>query len=137
MLLAGAGLMARSLAALARTGPGFDTRHLAMLAYRVPRSKHPTGAQQVEFHREVVEKIQAVPGVLAATSVRAMPLGDNGSYTDILLTGRPEPEPSARPRALLNFADPHFFSTLRIPVLRGRVFNEHDQPGGPYVNVIN
>ncbi len=137
VLLAGAGLMARSLAALGRTEPGFDTRNLAMLAYRVPRNRYPSGAQQTEFHRRVVEQIKSVPGVVAATSVRAVPLGDNGSFTDFLLTDRPEPEAAARPRALVNFADPDFFSALRIPLLRGRGFSEHDQSGGTYVVVIN
>jgi putative ABC transport system permease protein len=137
VLLAGAGLMVRSLAALGRTETGFDPHNLLMMAYRVPRSRYPTGAQQVEFHRQVIRSIQAVPGVLNAASVRAVPLGDNGSFANFLLTDRPEPPLAERPRALLNFADPDFFATMRIPVLRGRVFTEHDQPGAAYVVVVN
>ena len=137
VLLAGAGLMVRSLAALGRTETGFDTQNLMMMAYRVPRTKYATGAQQVEFHRQVIEKIKAVPGVINAASVRAVPLGDNGSFATFLMTDRPEPPLAERPRGLLNFADPNFFATMRIPVLRGRVFTEHDQPGAPYVVVIN
>ena len=137
VLLAGCGLTVRSLDALARVQTGFDPRNLLMLAYRVPRAKYPTGAQQVEFHRRVAESIRAVPGVLAAASVRAVPFGDNGSYSDFLLPDRPEPPAAERPRALLNFADPDFFATLRIPVLRGRVFSERDQPAAPYAIVVN
>ena len=137
VLLAGAGLMVRSLAALERTETGFDPHNLIMMAYRVPRAKYPTGAQQVEFHRQVIENIKAVPGVIDAASVRAVPLGDNGSFSTFLMTDRPEPPLAQRPRALLNFADPDFFATLRIPLLRGRVFTEHDRPGAPYVIVVN
>ncbi len=137
VLLAGAGLTARSLNAIGRAEIGFDPQNLLMMAYRVPRAKYPTGAQQVEFHRQVIEKIKSVPGVLAAASVRAVPLGDNGGFSDFVLADRPEPPPSERPRALVNFADPGFFATLRIPVLRGRVFTDRDQPGATYVIVIN
>jgi putative ABC transport system permease protein len=137
VLLAGAGLMVRSVEALGRAETGFDPHNLMMMAYRVPRAKYTTGAQQTAFHEQVIEKIKAVPGVLNASSVRAVPLGDNGSSSDFLMTDRPEPPAAERPRALLNFADPNFFATMRIPVLRGRAFTEHDQPGAPYVIAIN
>lgn len=137
VLLSGAGLTVRSLQALARVEPGFDTTNLAMLAYRIPRAKYASGEQQADFHRQVIENIEAVPGVIGATSVRAVPLGDNGSYADFSLAGSPAPDPANNPRALMNFADPNFFATLRIPILRGRVFTPHDRPGAPYVLVIN
>lgn len=137
VLLVGAGLMIRSFSELGRTAPGFDTRNLLTLAYRVPRNKYPSEAQQNQFHREVVAKIKTVPGVLSAASVRAVPLGGNGNMADFLLLDRPEPPPNERPRGLVNFADPDFFSTMRVPLLQGRAFSEHDQAGGPYVVVIN
>ena len=137
VLSVGAGLMIRSFSELGRAAPGFDTHHLMTLAYRVPRNKYPTGAQQVQFHREVVERIKAIPGVLSATSVRAVPLGGNGNTGDFFLTDRPEPPPAERPQALLNFADPDFFATMRIPVLQGRTFTSHDGPAAPSVIIIN
>jgi hypothetical protein len=73
VLLDGAGLMIRSFSELGRADPGFDTHHLLTLAYRVPRNKYPTAVQQSQFHREVAAKIKTSPGVLAATSVRAVP----------------------------------------------------------------
>jgi predicted permease len=137
VLLVGAGLMIKSFSELGRGRPGFDAHNLLTLAYRVPRTKYPSGAQQAEFHHAVVAKIKALPGVLGAASVRAVPLGGNGNNSDFLIAGFPEPPVSERPRAWRNFADPDFFSTMRIPVLKGRVFNEHDQASGPYVVVIN
>lgn len=137
VLLIGAGLMIKSFSELGRAKSGFDPHNMLALEYRVPRSKYPSGAQQAQFHREVVEKIKALPGVLAATSVRAAPLSGNGSSAEFFLDDRPEPPPAESPHALLNFADPDFFSAMRIPVLKGRVFNEHDQAGGAYVILIN
>ncbi len=137
VLLVGAGLMIKSFSELGRAKPGFDPHNVVTLAYRVPRNRYPTGAEQAQFHREVVSKIRAVPGVLSATSVRAVPLGGNGNSSEFFVAGQPEPPLSERPRALLNFADPDFFSTMRIPVLKGRVFNERDRADGPYVILIN
>jgi len=85
----------------------------------------------------VIENIRAIPGVVEAASVRAVPLGGNGERDDFFPGDRPEPPAAERPRALFNAADPTFFSTMRIPVLRGRVFSEHDSAGAPAVVVIN
>jgi putative ABC transport system permease protein len=137
VLLVGSGLMIRSFMELGRVDPGFDPHNLLTLAYRVPRNKYPSGPAQAEFHRQVVEQIQSVPGVLAATSVRAVPMGGNGNVTDFLMADRPEPPLAERPRALVNMADPYFFATMRIPVLRGRVFTDQDQSERPAVVVIN
>ncbi len=126
VLLIGAGLTLKSLLELGRARTGFDTRNLLTFEYRVPPAKYPSGRAQNEFHRQVIEQIRAVRGVIAATSVRAVPLGGNGETADFLIADRPEPSPAERPRGLFNAADPHFFSTVRIPLLRGRVFDQHD-----------
>jgi len=137
VLLVGAGLMIKSFSELGRTRPGFETHNLLTLAYRVPRTKYPNSAQQNQFHREVVASIKAVPGVLSATSVRAVPLGGNGNNAGFWRADRPEPTAAERPSGLLNFADPDFFVTMRIPLLQGRAFSEHDQPGSRYVVIVN
>jgi putative ABC transport system permease protein len=137
VLLAGAGLMIKSVAEIGRQQPGFEPHNLLTLSYRVPRNKYPTGQEQTEFHRQVVEKIKAVPGVIAAAAVRAAPLGGNGNSIDFLLTDRPEPPIAQRPQGLINFADPDFFTTMRIPLLWGRTFNAHDRPEGNYVILVN
>lgn len=137
VLLVGSGLMIRSFMELGRVDPGFDPHNLLTLAYRVPRNKYPSSEAQAEFHRRVVEQIRAVPDVLAATSVRAVPMGGNGNVTDFLPADRPEPPLAEHPRALVNMADPYFFATMRIPLLRGRVFTDQDQSERPAVVVIN
>ena len=137
ILLTGAGLTMKSLLELGRARTGFDPQNLMTFEYRLPRAKYPGDAAQIEFHRQVIEQIRAVPGVIAATSVRAVPLGGNGETDDFFRTDRPEPPPAERPRGLFNAADPYFFETMRIPLLRGRVFNEHDSADSAKVIVIN
>jgi putative ABC transport system permease protein len=137
VLLTGAGLAMKSLLELGRARPGFDTRNLMTFEYRVPPAKYPTDAQRIEFHRRAIEEIRRVPGVILATSVLAVPLGGNGQAIDFLVNGRPEGDPAHRPNALFNAADPYFFETMRIPVLRGRAFNEHDTASSAKVVVVN
>ncbi len=137
VLLVGAGLTIKSLRELGRAQPGFDTTNLLTFEYRLPRAKYSQAAAQTEFHKRVIEEIQAVPGVIVASSVRAAPLGGNGEIDDFWATDRPEPAANDRPRGLFNAADPYFFASLRIPLLRGRVFNERDIAGGAPVIVIN
>lgn len=137
VLLVGAGLTLKSLAELSRARPGFDTRGLVTFEYRVPPAKYKTPASQAEFHRRVIEEIHAIPGVVDAASVRAVPLGGNGEDTDFYPADRPEADVGHRPRADFNAADPYFFSTMRIPVLRGRVFTEADSGDAAKVVVIN
>jgi putative ABC transport system permease protein len=103
----------------------------------VPLVKFPTGGAQNEFHRRVIESIRSIPGVIDASSVRAVPLGGNGEVVEFFAADRAEPSASGRPRALFNAADPRFFSTMRIPVLRGRVFTEDDSAAARPVLVIS
>lgn len=137
VLLIGAGLTIKSLLELGRAQTGFDPRDLMTFEYRVPRAKYPTAGAQTEFHRQVIDQIRTVPGVIAASSVRAVPLGGNGEIDDFYLTDRGEPSAADRPRALFNTADPYFFATMRIPILRGRVFTGHDSADAAKVIVIN
>jgi putative ABC transport system permease protein len=137
ILLVGAGLTIKSLSELGRAHPGFDAHNLLTMEYRLPRNKYANGAEQTRFHEQVAAKIQAVPGVIAASSVRAVPLRGNGQTVDFLLGDRPEPPASERPRGLFNAVDSYYFSTMRIPLLRGRVFDAHDQADATKVAVIN
>ena len=137
VLLVGAGLTLKSLYQLNQAQPGFDTRNLITFEYRLPPAKYKTGATQVEFHRRVIEQIHAIPGVIDAASVRAVPLGGNRESHAFFPADRPEPAPAEQPQGLFNAADPYFFSTMGIPLLRGRVFAEHDAAGSPMVVMIN
>jgi predicted permease len=137
VLLAGAGLMVKSGFALSQVNPGFDASNVLMMEYRLPRNKYPSGPAQSEFHRQVVENVRGIPGVIGVSSVRAVPLGGNGSTADFSIVGKPEVEPGKRPRAIVNPIDPDFLSTLRIPLLRGRDFAETDRIDSPPVCIVN
>jgi putative ABC transport system permease protein len=137
VLLIGSGLMVKSFLKLAGVATGFDPHNVLTMEYRVPRNKYPEPAQQWAFHKEVVERIRQLPGVEAASAVGALPHSGNMMMTNFVPSHQAEPPKGQEPRGQLNRADQYYFSTMRIPLLRGRVFNEHDNANAPRVVVIN
>ena len=137
VLLIGSGLMIRSFFNLVRVAPGFNAENLLTLEYRVPRNKYPEGQQQWNFHKRVVEKVSALPGVASAAVVLALPYSGNGGTMSFVPLDRAEPAKGDEPTAQRNSADAFYFSTMQIPLLTGRVFTEQDQAGAPQVVVIN
>jgi putative ABC transport system permease protein len=137
VLLIGSGLMIRSFMNLVRVAPGFNAENLLTLEYRVPRNKYPEGQQQWNFHKQVVERVSALPGVASAAVVLALPYSGNGSTLSFVPLDRAEPPKGEEPLAQRNSADAFYFITMQIPLLSGRVFTEQDQAGTPSVVVIN
>jgi predicted permease len=137
VLLIGSGLMIRSFLNLVRVAPGFNVENLLTLEYRVPRNRYPEGQQQWNFHKQVVERVSALPGVASAAVVLALPYSGNGGSMSFVPLDRAEPPKGDEPRAQRNSADAFYFDTMQIPLLSGRVFTEQDQAGTPPVVVIN
>ena len=136
VLLVGAGLLLRSLRAVTRVDPGFVADKLLTMEYRLPANKYPQGPQQWEFHRQVVERVRALPGVRSATVIRALPFSGNGSQVDFELPERPLAS-DKRPRARFNAVDAYTFETMGIPLLRGRAFDARDTADAPPVIVVS
>jgi len=135
VLLAGSGLMLRSFQRLASVDVGFQAENLLTMEYRLPANKYPDGAQQWEVHSRIIEAVRRVPGVRAASLVGSLPFSGNGGTDTFTIVGQPASEEPLRAR--VNRADSHYFTTMGIPLLRGRVFTEQDRIGTPLVAVIN
>lgn len=137
IMLVGSALMVRSFERLTHVDVGFNTSNLLTLEYRLPANKYPDGPQQWETHRQIVERVAALPGVKSATVVRAVPFGGNGSTTPFEIPGTGAVKAEDRPRALINYADANYFKTMEIPLIRGRGLSEADAADASPVVVIN
>ena len=138
VLLAGAGLLARSFLNLQDVNPGFNPA--GVLAMRISASgpKYPAGPTRAEVYRQALERIGALPGVEAAGAVLSLPLGGDTFNVgrSFIREGRPAtPEESANASYLA--ATPGYFRALQIPLVAGRAFNEQDTEKSPMVVVIN
>ena len=137
VLVSGAGLATRSLTRLHAIDPGFVPDHLLTLEYRLPRNKYPKGDEQWAFHRTVVERVQALPGVRSAAVVRALPFSGNAAGCAFVLLDRARPPDGQEPQAEVNVAHPRYFATMGIPLLSGRGLADGDGSDAPAVVVIN
>src|SRR5204863_252438 len=91
VLLVSAGLLIRSFDKLLRVNVGFKPEQLLSLEYRLPRNKYKEAPAQWAFHRQVMDRIQQVPGVQSVALVRGLPFSGNGATTAITLPDREAP----------------------------------------------
>ena len=137
ILLVGAGLLIRSFDTLLKVDVGFRPEKLLSLEYRLPRNKYGKADVQWNFHRQVTEKVQEIPGVQSVALVRGLPFSGNGGSTAITLPDRELPQKGTEPEVMFNTATPNYFETIGIPLLRGRTFGNEDQANTPTVVIIN
>ncbi|MFL6505912.1 MAG: ABC transporter permease [Candidatus Udaeobacter sp.] len=137
LLLIGCGLLIRSFENLLRADVGFDAKNLLTLEYRLPRIKYQSAESQWNFHRQALDQIRQIPGVKSVGLIRSLPFSGNGGSGGIALLDRETPVKGHEPHVQYNLVTPALFETMRIPLLRGRVFRDDDRATTPLVFVIN
>jgi predicted permease len=135
VLTIGAGLLARSFISVINVDPGFRPDHLLTMQINVPGSAR-TPEQRIAFYQQLFQRLEAVPGVIAAGGTTRLPLGGANSTTQVAVEGRLPPE-GQWPEADFRRAVHRYFETMGIEVKRGRVFTDADRAGAPGVVVIN
>ncbi len=136
VLLAGAGLMIRSLWNLRGANPGFDSSNLLTMAVPMPENRYKTPAENINFWNQVLERVRALPGVESAGSADDLPL-QGGSHQPIAIEGRPVVPMAEQPEVDVRVISTGYLKSMRIPVLRGRDFNENDSLGRQDVILIS
>src|SRR4029077_18166672 len=126
VLLAGAGMLITTLIALQRTETGVDTRNV--LALDVPALSYgKTGQQIVDFYKESIRRINALPGVTETAFAIVAPWRDADTFgPGLQFSGDGHVHGKDDPRAQWRTISPGFFNSLRVPILAGRDFNEQD-----------
>ena len=136
VVITGAGLMTRTMYKIANVDPGFQSDHVLTMRLDFDRNYIST-AKQESFRRDVVTKIKAIPGVESAAFTLSLPI-DGSQWGSIFIVGdQPVPERAQLPHAAFNPISPEYIKTMRIPLLKGRLFTEADAEKSPYVVLIN
>ena len=130
LLLTGAGLLLRSLQRLRGVDPGFDAERVLTFDLSLPASRYKDDAAIAAFADSLVPSLSALPGVRSASVVFGLPLTDLSFSSSFRVGGRPVPE-AYEPSAQLRVAGRGYFSTLGIPLRRGRLFEPTDRAGAP------
>ncbi len=134
-LLVAAGLCVRSLRNVRAIAPGFETEHVLTAKLDLGRQNYTPEQGQI-FYQQLVERVQALPGVQRASLALGVPFTGGGYGTGIRQEGQPK-EGGARLSVSYSVITPLYFETVGIPLLLGRQFTERDSAGAPDVAVIN
>jgi predicted permease len=135
VLLIGSGLLIRSFVSIQNVDPGFDPQHVltARLEVSFDKLDHE---QHLQFYKQVLERLSAVPGVQSASAGWPLPMSDTNASVSFSIVGR-QTAKGDRPDESLGLAMPGYFETMRIPLLSGRRFGEQDGTHGAPVMLIN
>lgn len=136
VLLIGASLLIRTYVALRAVHPGFDTSHVLTLEMSLTGDRYAKTAAVAQLSRNGRERVNAIPGVEVSASTCCVPL-EGGFGLPFIVVGRPLGKEQSTGGAGWMSASPGYFSTFKIPILRGRDFNEQDSTGAPGVVLIN
>jgi putative ABC transport system permease protein len=135
-LLAGTGLLARSLWAMAATPLGFDADDVLTVRVPLPNARYGTPEARFGFTTAFTERLRALPGVRAAAAAFDVPTR-LGNRDGLVIEGRPWPAGVQTPFMLTNVASDEYFRTMGIPLRDGRGFSPTDNPESPPVVVIS
>jgi predicted permease len=135
-LLTAGGLLLRSYQKARAADFGFDPRHVALLSLDLIPNGYDA-ARGDRFYAELLDRIEALPGVESASLARMLPLGVvPGLQSGIEVEGRVRP-PDEAALLLLNVVSHGYFRNLRIPILRGREFETRDTGQSVRVAIVN
>ncbi len=134
-LLAGAGLLARSLVNLEAQNLGFN-RDNVLLVQTDPRLAGIKKEDLDGLYRQILDRVNTLPGVRSATIAYYSPMSGHYSTVGLTIQGY-SPHPGENVITNLNEVAPNYFETLAIPVLAGRPIGAQDTPISPKVAVVN
>jgi predicted permease len=136
MLLAGAGLMVRSLWNLRRANPGFDSGNVLTLSLPIPGTRYKSPQEEINFWNSFLDRVRALPGVESAGAVDDLPL-QGGSHQPIQIEGRPVVQMSEQPEVDVRVISTGYLRAMRIPVIHGRDFNDSDTADRPKAILVS
>jgi len=127
VLLIATGLMVKSANRLWQIDPGFDTQNLLTMTISLPNNKFEW-RHNVVFSRQVIRSIEAMPEVRDVAVVQGVPMHAGSFSTSFSIEGRPD-TPVDRPLARAPVVSPGYFRVMKIPIVSGRDYDEHDEVG--------
>jgi putative ABC transport system permease protein len=136
LLLIGSGLLVRSLVRILQVPPGFDPQGVIAFDLDLPGVRYGKPEQSAQFFRDLLPRLNALPGVVSASAVMPLPLSDNSMGTSFEIEGRPMPK-SELPGTQFRSIGLDYFRTMHIPLIAGRLFTASDTRSSTPVVIIN
>jgi putative ABC transport system permease protein len=136
VLLCGAGLLIKSLVLLQTEEPGFEPGNVLSMYIVLSEAQYPDGERQNQFFKQVVERVDALPGVASVGGIYALPFTGSAAMNSFGIEGRPT-TPAKPYNVVYQTVTPGFLQTMGTPLLAGRNLTWQDDENGRQVLVIN
>jgi len=137
VVVVAAGLLLRSFIILTSVNPGFNVEHILKARISLPRFQYSTPQQWTAFASELLDRIQAQPGLKDSANAAPLPLADGSINLPFSIADSPPLPPGTPNTADYVAVSPNYFRVMGIPLLHGRTFNSDDSPSGRRVALIN
>jgi putative ABC transport system permease protein len=137
VLLVGAGLMTKSLFRLMSVNPGFRPDRVLAMEIDLPERQYSNDSAIINFWQQILERVQALPGVESAAVGTVLPLADSHSRSDVTIEGMAAPRPGEYPHPDVHIVSSGYLATLGVPLIRGRAFTDADDEKAARVGMIN
>jgi putative ABC transport system permease protein len=136
VLVLGAGLLGKSFLHLLNVDPGYDPRHVLTLSTYVYGDRYQKPGAELGYYTQVLERLRDTPGIVSVAMTSELPMADFDRRGFHIRDRHPQ-IPSDVPSADAYSVSPDYFRVMRIPLRRGRLFNEADGPSAPLVALVS
>jgi len=136
VVLIGAGLVVRTLKELQTMNPGFDTNNALEMSFDLGLQGYDESRGE-QFHRQLVERVQSLPGVKSAAIASSIPLSLNYNSNTVYVEGQPSERGANVPTAMTANVSPRYFETMGTAITQGREFTDQDTEKSEKVAVVN
>ena len=136
ILLTGAGLLVKGFLHLRSVNPGFNPANIMTMYLQLPATRYPEIPSETNYRRELLTRINALPGVQAAM-ISDLPLAGNYVGHRVTIDGRPTPEVGTEPLVQTLSVMGDYFGVMQVPIRAGRDFQPTDREGEPLVAIVN
>jgi predicted permease len=137
MLVICAGLLVKSFWRLQQVDPGFEAEKVLSLQLSPPSTSYEGGARKRVLYRQVLERVQALPGVKAAGAIHLLPMGGSNWNPALRVEDHPLPEGTDLPSVDWRLITNGYFQAMGIRLIRGRYFTEGDNENALAVAIVN
>jgi putative ABC transport system permease protein len=135
VLLVGGGLMINSFASLSSIDPGYDAQNVLTFRIDLPTARYSDVIQKRLFYDQLLGRVETMGGVTASSVVNSLHLSQNNMRIMAILRG--DGDSAQRVTADVRIVSPGYFDTMKIPLVDGRLFTDHDRDGQQRVLLVN
>jgi putative ABC transport system permease protein len=137
ILVIGAGVLVRSFIEILRADLGVKPDGVVTMKLELPRDKYPEGEPRRDFFDQLLQRIEAIPGVTGAGAVDSLPMSGRYNSGKFQIVGQPPFEKGKEPFTEWRAATPGYFAAIGTELRRGRLFNTRDDARAPRVVLVN